>query len=181
MFRTLLAVAIIAAFASSVRAQDQKKPNIIFILADDLGYGDLGCYGQKKIKTPNLDRLAKQGMRFTQVYAGSTVCAPSRCALMTGKHTGHCTVRGNADCVNTKSPRDYFRSQILADSMIFSAEGLRHLVAELGAGQIVYGTDFPYRTAADHSKGVTRVFKGDDLQKVDRENALKLVPRLKSA
>ena len=73
-----------------------KKPNIIFILADDLGYGDLGCYGQKKIKTPNLDKLAKQGMRFTQFYAGSTVCAPSRCSLMTGRHTGHCRVRGNA-------------------------------------------------------------------------------------
>jgi hypothetical protein len=72
-----------------------KTPNIIFILADDLGYGDLGCYGQKKIKTPNLDKLAAEGMRFTQCYAGSTVCAPSRCALMTGKHTGHAVIRGN--------------------------------------------------------------------------------------
>ena len=71
------------------------KPNILFILADDLGYGDLGCYGQKKIKTPNLDRLAVDGIRFTQSYAGSTVCAPSRCCLMTGKHTGHASVRGN--------------------------------------------------------------------------------------
>ncbi len=73
----------------------KKQPNIIFILADDLGYGDLGCYGQKKIKTPNLDRMAAEGMRFTQHYAGSTVCAPSRCALMTGLHTGHAFVRGN--------------------------------------------------------------------------------------
>ncbi len=73
------------------------KPNIIFILADDLGYGDLGCYGQRRIRTPNLDRMAAEGMRFTQHYAGSTVCAPSRCALMTGRHTGHCTVRGNVD------------------------------------------------------------------------------------
>ncbi len=73
------------------------RPNIIFILADDLGYGDLGCYGQKLIQTPCLDRLAAEGMRFTQFYAGSTVCAPSRCVLMTGLHTGHCTVRGNAD------------------------------------------------------------------------------------
>jgi arylsulfatase A-like enzyme len=72
------------------------KPNIIFILADDLGYGDLGCYGQKQIKTPNLDKMAEEGMRFTQHYAGSTVCAPSRCVLMTGLHTGHCLVRGNA-------------------------------------------------------------------------------------
>jgi arylsulfatase A-like enzyme len=73
-----------------------KKPNIIFILADDLGYGDLGCYGQKRIKTSNLDKMAQEGMRFTQHYAGSTVCAPSRCVLMTGLHTGHCLVRGNA-------------------------------------------------------------------------------------
>src|SRR5688572_17622258 len=72
-----------------------QKPNIIFILADDLGYGDLGCYGQKKIKTPNLDRMAAEGMRFTQCYAGSTVCAPSRSALMTGQHTGHTRIRGN--------------------------------------------------------------------------------------
>src|SRR5260370_28980338 len=73
-----------------------KPPNIIFILAEDLGYGDLGCYGQQRIQTPNLDRLAAEGMRFTQCYAGSTVCAPSRCTLMTGLHTGHATIRGNA-------------------------------------------------------------------------------------
>jgi arylsulfatase A-like enzyme len=73
-----------------------RQPNIIFILADDLGYGELGCYGQKQIKTPNLDRLALQGMRFTQCYAGSTVCAPSRAVLMTGRHTGHVSIRGNA-------------------------------------------------------------------------------------
>jgi arylsulfatase A-like enzyme len=75
----------------------KKKPNIIFILADDLGYGDLGCYGQKTIKTPNIDKLAEEGMRFTDHYAGSTVCAPSRCCLMTGYHTGHALIRGNAN------------------------------------------------------------------------------------
>ena len=72
-----------------------KTPNIVLILADDLGYGDLGCYGQTKILTPNIDRLAAEGMRFTQAYAGNTVCAPSRCALMTGKHSGHGRVRSN--------------------------------------------------------------------------------------
>jgi len=72
-----------------------KRPNIIFIMADDLGYGDLGCFGQKEIKTPNIDRLADEGTRFTQCYAGSTVCAPSRSVLMTGRHTGHTRVRGN--------------------------------------------------------------------------------------
>jgi len=70
------------------------KPNIIFILADDLGYGDLGCYGQQQIQTPNLDRFADEGLRFTDAYAGATVCAPSRCVLMTGLHIGHARVRG---------------------------------------------------------------------------------------
>ena len=71
------------------------QPNIIFIMADDLGYGDLGCYGQKRIATPNIDQLSKTGMQFSDFYAGSTVCAPSRCVLMTGYHTGHCFIRGN--------------------------------------------------------------------------------------
>jgi arylsulfatase A-like enzyme len=82
--------------ADAVRKPAPRKPSIIFILADDLGYGDLGCYGQTKIKTPNIDKLAAEGLRFTSFYAGSTVCAPSRCALMTGLHTGHAYVRGNA-------------------------------------------------------------------------------------
>ena len=72
-----------------------QRPNIIYILADDLGWGDLGCYGQKTLKTPHLDRLAREGMRFTRHYAGSTVCAPSRCVLLTGCHTGHARIRGN--------------------------------------------------------------------------------------
>lgn len=73
----------------------QPPPNIIYILADDLGYGELGSYGQKKIKTPNIDSLASQGMKFTQHYSGSPVCAPSRCVLLTGKHTGHAYIRDN--------------------------------------------------------------------------------------
>ena len=73
------------------------KPNIIYIMADDLGYGDLSCYGQKHFKTPNIDRLATEGIKFTDHYSGSTVCAPSRCSLMTGLHTGHCHVRGNKE------------------------------------------------------------------------------------
>ncbi|MCV9387348.1 sulfatase-like hydrolase/transferase [Reichenbachiella ulvae] len=75
--------------------QEASRPNIVYILADDLGYGDLSCYGQQKFKTPNIDRLAKQGMLFTQHYAGSTVCSPSRSALLTGQTTGHTPVRGN--------------------------------------------------------------------------------------
>ena len=72
-----------------------RRPNIIFILADDLGYGELGCYGQKKIRTPNLDRMAAEGIRFTQAYSGAPVCAPSRCVLLTGLHTGHAAIRDN--------------------------------------------------------------------------------------
>jgi len=77
------------------RITGNKTPNIIFILADDLGYAELGCYGQKKIRTPNIDKLTSEGMKFTQYYSGSPVCAPSRCALMTGKHTGHAQIRDN--------------------------------------------------------------------------------------
>jgi arylsulfatase A-like enzyme len=78
-------------------ANNSSKPNIIFILCDDMGYGDLGCYGQKYIQTPNLDRMAQEGMLFTQAYAGSPVSAPSRASLMTGQHTGHTHVRGNKE------------------------------------------------------------------------------------
>ncbi|MCL5744294.1 MAG: sulfatase-like hydrolase/transferase, partial [Acidobacteria bacterium] len=80
--------------AASLEAADT-RPNIILILADDLGVGDLGCYGQKLLKTPNIDRLAAEGLRFRNAYAGAMVCAPSRCTLQTGYHLGHATVRGN--------------------------------------------------------------------------------------
>ena len=89
------AMGLFASCNKMPKPASETKPNIIFILADDLGYGDLGCYGQKVIKTPNLDRMAAEGIRFTHHYAGSTVSAPSRCCLMTGKHTGHARVRGN--------------------------------------------------------------------------------------
>lgn len=77
------------------KKRTSRKPNVIYIMADDLGYGDLGCYGQKLIKTPNVDRMADEGMKFTQHYSGSALCAPSRCSLMTGKHTGHTFIRNN--------------------------------------------------------------------------------------
>ena len=82
-------------FPSPALPQAASRPNVIFIMADDLGYGDLGCYGQEKIRTPHIDRLAAEGMRFTQAYAGSSVCAPSRSSLMTGLHNGHNRVRDN--------------------------------------------------------------------------------------
>jgi len=89
-----------------------RKPNVIFILADDLGYGDLGCYGQSKIKTPNIDKLAAEGIRFTDCYAGSTVCAPSRATLMTGLHTGHNVIRGNTHNL-ALGPKDLTVAELL--------------------------------------------------------------------
>ncbi|MCV6605678.1 MAG: sulfatase-like hydrolase/transferase, partial [Porticoccaceae bacterium] len=82
------------------------RPNIIYILADDLGYGDLGSYGQRRIRTPSLDRMASEGMRFTSHYAGSTVCGPSRASLLTGLHTGHSPIRGNPKWTASGQPVD---------------------------------------------------------------------------
>jgi arylsulfatase A len=94
MVRCAIACLVLAALALPTCAEE-KKPNIVLIVADDLGCFELGCYGQTKIKTPNIDKLAEGGMKFTRFYAGCAVCAPSRCALMTGKHMGHATVRTN--------------------------------------------------------------------------------------
>ena len=91
-------IALFASYALISCSPGNKKeplPNIVYILADDLGYGDLSCFGQKKFSTPNIDRLAHEGMLFTQHYTGCTVSAPSRSCLMTGLHTGHTPVRGN--------------------------------------------------------------------------------------
>lgn len=81
----------------AISATAARPPNLVYILADDLGYGDISCNGQAHFRTPHIDRLAAEGMKFTQHYSGSTVCAPSRCALLTGLHTGHAVVRGNAE------------------------------------------------------------------------------------
>src|SRR5688572_12896861 len=91
-----LAGLLLTAFSAAAGEGIGDKPNVLFIMADDLGYGDLGSYGQQKIKTPHLDRMAAEGMRFTQFYSGAPVCAPARCVLMTGLHNGHGHIRGNA-------------------------------------------------------------------------------------
>ncbi len=93
------------------QAATTTRPNIIYILVDDMGYGDPSCFGQKKLKTPHLDAMAADGLRFTQHYAGSTVCAPSRCVLMTGLHTGHCIVRTNGN--HKLSEKDITVAQVL--------------------------------------------------------------------
>jgi arylsulfatase A len=88
-------LALLTTCPGGLSAQPASKPNIIYILADDLGYGDLGCYGQKLIRTPNIDQIAKDGIKLTDHYSGSALCAPSRCVLMTGLHSGHSYIRGN--------------------------------------------------------------------------------------
>src|SRR5690606_5614917 len=103
---------------SAACAQHRGKPNIIFILADDLGYGDVGFNGQELIKTPNLDRLAQEGMVFSQFYAGTTVCAPSRSSLISGQHTGHTFIRGNK---GVKPEGQY----PIPDSLVTLAEALK--------------------------------------------------------
>ncbi|MCA9248660.1 MAG: arylsulfatase [Planctomycetales bacterium] len=109
---------LLASLAASAHAADAPRlPNLIFIMADDLGYGDLGCYGQATLKTPNIDRLSQEGMRFTQMYAGSTVCAPSRCVLMTGKHLGHALIRGNG--------KDNLRPEDVTVAEVFKSAGYR--------------------------------------------------------
>jgi arylsulfatase A-like enzyme len=97
----LIFCAALVVDAGTVAAAD--RPNLIWVMADDLGYGELGCYGQKVIQTPHLDQMAREGLRFTQFYAGATVCAPSRSVLMTGQHHGHTRVRGNAGPANPQA------------------------------------------------------------------------------
>ncbi|WKN41877.1 arylsulfatase [Tunicatimonas pelagia] len=111
-----------------------ESPNIIFIMADDLGYGDLGCYGQSDIQTPDIDELAAQGIRFTQFYAGSTVCAPSRAVLMTGQHTGRNQVRGNAGGnIDRQTLRD---EDITIAEVLKGADYQTALVGKWGLGEI---------------------------------------------
>jgi arylsulfatase A-like enzyme len=141
MHRSLLRIAIVLlAFAGAGpvgrgAGADRNRPNILFIMADDLGYADLGCYGQKLIRTPNIDRLAGQGTRFTDVYAGAAVCAPSRCVLMTGLHTGHARIRGNGPRVGGEI--EYFgeggRRLSLTDADRTVAEALREAGYVTGA------------------------------------------------
>ena len=114
-----------ASFASSIgdaksdeTSQKRRAPNIVLIMADDLGYGDLGCYGQRQIRTPNIDRMAAEGLQFTQAYAGSTVCAPSRSCLMTGTHNGATRVRDNVPHY-----KEYFRDQEVTIAEVLKQTG----------------------------------------------------------
>ncbi len=126
------------------------RPNIVYILADDLGIGDVGAYGQEKIRTPNLDRMAAMGMRFIQHYSGSTVCAPSRSALMTGRHTGHTFIRGNKEV----QPEGQYP---LADSIVTMAELLKNAGYVTGAfGK--WGLGYPGSEGDPVNQGFDRFF-----------------------
>ena len=99
----LLLLGVALGFNGPTRA-GERPPNVIVVLADDLGVAELGCTGSTRIRTPNLDRLAARGMLFTRAYSGSTVCAPSRCTLLTGLHTGHAQIRDNGEVPNLSGP-----------------------------------------------------------------------------
>jgi len=128
----------------------QRRPNIVFLLADDLGYGDLGCFGQRKIRTPHLDRLAAEGMRFTHHYSGNAVCAPSRCVLMTGKHPGHAAIRNNREA------KPEGQHPLPADTIT-----LPRLLKELGYATGAFGKwglGPPDSSGAPRRQGVDRFF-----------------------
>ena len=141
---------MVCASATPSATANDRPPNIIYILADDLGYGDLSCYGQSTLNTPNLDRMANEGMRFTRHYAGSTVCAPSRCVLMTGKHVGHASVRGN-------------QGGLILDEEVTVAEMLRDrgyatgCVGKWGIGHPP-PLDDPHRNGFDYFYGYVNMF-----------------------
>jgi arylsulfatase A-like enzyme len=132
----------------SGRAAD--RPNVIFVIADDLGYGDLGCFGQTKIRTPNLDRLASEGMKFTRHYSGNAVCAPSRCVLMTGKHPGHALVRDNREA----KPEGQFPLPAGTETLARRFKNLGYFTGAFGK----WGLGGPESTGAPLNQGIDRFF-----------------------
>lgn len=143
-------------FAHLALGQDQRaelgesQPNIIYILADDLGYGDLGCYGQQVIQTPNLDRMADEGIRFTQHYTGSTVCGPSRSCLLEGKHSGNTYVRGNGMLQMREDPHDLIFPRALKEAGYHTA-----LIGKSGLGCNTDDASLLYKKGFDYFFGFT--------------------------
>jgi arylsulfatase A len=145
-----LAVAAFIRHPPAAAVQRAGPPNILLIQADDLGYGDLSVYGQTRFATPNLDRLAREGTRFTQYYAGSTVCAPSRAALMTGRHTGHASIRGNGAPGGGDVP---LPSEDVTLAEVLKAAGYRTaLIGKWGLGQ-PGSTGMPDEQGFEHAFG----------------------------
>ncbi len=151
--RIRLLSVLLALVCLSVGVSSDDRPNIIWVMADDLGYGEVGAYGQRVIKTPNIDRMAREGMRFTQFYAGATVCAPSRSVLMTGRHHGRTRVRGNAGVTNPAAqalrPGDRTVARVLQEAGYATA-----LVGKWGLGDIgAAETGLPRRHGFDYFFG----------------------------
>lgn len=134
--KTLLLLLLACSIFSSCKNNEktESKPNIIYILADDMGYGDLSCYGQEKFSTPNIDRLASEGIRFVNHYSGSTVCAPSRGTLMTGKHTGHSYSRGNKGVPGKKGDFPLADAEITVAEVLKSAGYVTGMFGKWGLG-----------------------------------------------
>jgi len=130
---------LVTSMTSGALAQNDSRPNIVFIMADDLGYGDLGCYGQQLIKTPRLDRMAAEGIQFRNMYAGCTVCAPSRSVLMTGQHMGHTHVRGNASGTGDMSAQTLRIEDVTVAEVLIGAGYRTALCGKWGLGDETLG------------------------------------------
>lgn len=139
--------------AMPLLAQDSKTrlPNVVFVLADDLGYGEPGCFGQQKIKTPNIDRLAAQGMRLTRHYSGSPVCAPSRCVLMTGLHPGHAPIRDNKEAPGPEGQMPLAAGLITISSVLHDAGYATGIFGKWGLGN-------PRTTGDPQQRGFDHIF-----------------------
>ncbi len=147
----LLSLSVLFPALAAASPADKSRPNIIYILADDLGLGDLGSYGQKTVKTPHLDRLASEGMRFTQHYSGSTVCGPSRSSLLEGLHTGRTSVRGNGNGQQLDSTRTTLPEALKAAGYTTA------IIGKWGVGEPL-PVDDPQRHGFDHAYGYVNMF-----------------------
>ncbi len=151
-----LALILLLSCGNKQETKDAVRPNIIFILADDLGYGDLGCYGQELIETPHIDALASNGMKFSQHYSGSPVCAPSRCVLLTGMHSGHAYIRGNDEWGDRGEVWDY--RAMIADSTLEGQRPLpartRNIASLLQSAGYATGMTGKWGLGAPHTDGI---------------------------
>ena len=151
--------------AETTEINKKRKPNIIYILADDLGYGDLSLTGQEKFSTPNIDKLAADGMFFTQHYSGSTVCAPSRSALMTGQHTGHTFIRGNKGYENEAGEQPADEGQYPIDSSVVTVAEILQSAGYVTGAFGKWGLGFPASAGDPNNQGFSE-FYGYNCQRI---------------
>ena len=152
LFSCQIALSFATSCNNSIDTQNKRHPNIIYIMADDLGYGDVGYNGQKHIETPNIDRLASEGMVFTQHYAGSTVCGPSRSVLLTGQHTGRTRVRGNPTWTLSGTPVDLQPNDITVGHELKRAGYVNGIIGKLGMDE-TFTTAHPLDQGFDYFYG----------------------------